>query len=69
MWSLLEIPKNQIRLVVGFQLAIEFHECVAMELKHWSHEDSLVESSSWSFNMILCNLCHWIKKERGYHRE
>ena len=66
MWSL---PKKQIRPVTVFQLATEFHECVAMDLKQWSYQDNLADWSSWLLNMILCNLCHSIKNERGYHRE
>ena len=37
----LKYQKNQIRPVVGFPLATEFNECVAMDLKQWSYQDKV----------------------------
>ena len=33
----LKYQKKKIRPVVGFPLATEFNECVAMDLKQWSY--------------------------------
>ena len=37
----LKYQKNQIRPVVGFPLATEFNDCVAMDLKQWSYQDKV----------------------------
>ena len=47
MWSLLEILKKQIRSVVGFPLATEFNERVAMNLKQWSYQNKV-----WLINKV-----------------
>ena len=38
--------KKQIRPVAGFPVATEFNECVAMDLKQWSYQDSCILSYS-----------------------
>ena len=37
----LKYQKNQIRAVVGFPLATEFNEYVAMDLKQWSYQNKI----------------------------
>ena len=69
MWNLIEIPKKQIRLAVGFPLATEFNKCVAMDLKQWSCQEKvwlihIVDHLTWY------SASHVIQsKGRGYHRE